>query len=398
MSAVIPTLRSHVRDSAMSASRIPSLDGLRAVAIVVTVFGHLIGTAGFPIRHSPEIGLFGVQFFFVISGFLITGLLLNEQRSTGTISLGRFYLRRTFRIFPPYYAFLLALAAMSAAGWITLRTGDMLHAVTYTENYHREHSWYVGHAWSLSVEEQFYLLWPAALLLAGTSRGLWGAGVFVMLAPLIRVAEWLLVPAWRDHIIGHSFETVADAIAIGCVLAGIRGWLWERRAYRAVLESKCFVVIPVLAFAMYLIDQPRFRLTVGMTTMNVCIALCVDWCLRFPGDRVGRFLNWRPVVYVGTLSYSIYLWQQLFLNRYSQAAVNAFPLNLVMVAVFALLSYYGVERPWLNRRQRIEERFFGRDSHARSIPASAAGVSSLMAGQPAASSPSARLNEPLPMS
>jgi len=300
----------------------------------------------------------------VISGFLITGLLLKEHRASGAINLGRFYLRRTFRIFPAYYASLLVLAAISALGWVTLRDGDLLHALTYTQNYHAEHSWWVGHAWSLSVEEQFYLLWPAALVLAGTVRAFYGAAAFVVLAPFIRTAIWVLAPSWREHMIGHTFETVADAIAIGCVLAGTRDWLWQRRTYRAVLESKYFILIPILSILLYLVDRPRFRLTLGMTGTNICIALCLDWCLRFANDRVGRVLNWGPLVYVGTLSYSIYLWQQFFLNRETRALVTSFPLNLVLVAVCALLSYYAVEQPWLNWRPRVEERLFGRKVRA----------------------------------
>jgi len=367
-----PTLEPRL-ESAASSSRIPSLDGLRAVSLALVIYAHLIGTVGFPQRDGPDIGTFGVRFLFVISGFLITGLLLKEHQATGTISLRRFYLRRTFRIFPAYYASLLVLALISAAGWVTLRDGDLFHALTYTQNYHTEHSWWVGHAWSLSVEEQFYLLWPAAMMLAGTTRAFYGAAAFVVLAPFIRTAIWVLAPSVRDHIIGHSFETVADAIAIGCLLAGTRDWLWGRRRYRAVLQSKYFVLIPILAMVLYLIDRPRFRLTIGMTGTNICIALCLDWCLRFASDRVGRVLNWAPLAYIGTLSYSIYLWQQFFLNRETRALVTSFPLNLVLVAACALLSYYAVERPFLNWRPRVEAQLFGRKapSHRVSVAAPA---------------------------
>jgi peptidoglycan/LPS O-acetylase OafA/YrhL len=364
MAASHPTLGSRVPESATSSSRIPSLDGLRAVSIALVVYAHLIGTVGFPKQDGRDLGTYGVRFFFVISGFLITGLLLKEYKATGTINLRRFTLRRTFRIFPAYYASLLVLAAISAAGWVTLRDGDLLHALTYTQNYHADHSWWVGHAWSLSVEEQFYLLWPAAMMLAGTARAFYGAAAFVVLAPFIRTAIWVLAPAWREHMIGHTFETVADAIAIGCVLAGTRDWLWERRTYRAVLQSKYFVLIPILSMALYLVDRPRFHLTLGITGTNICIALCLDWCLRFANDRVGRFLNWAPLVYIGTASYSIYLWQQFFLNRETRALVTSFPLNLVLMAVCALLSYYAVERPWLNWRPRVEEQLFGRKARA----------------------------------
>src|SRR5262249_59476597 len=97
-------------------------------------------------------------------------LLLSEAAATGRIHIGRFYLRRTFRIFPPYYVFILALAVAQLAHWMELAPGDLFHTLTYTSNYHPTRSWYVGHTWSLSVEEQFYLLWPALLVVLGRPR------------------------------------------------------------------------------------------------------------------------------------------------------------------------------------------------------------------------------------
>src|SRR5205823_2489169 len=93
--------------------------------------------------------------------------------------IGRFYLRRTFRIFPPYYVFILALVVTELVRWIQLAPGDLFHTLTYTSNYHVTRSWNVGHTWSLSVEEQFYLLWPALLVLLGGRRAIWLAALFV---------------------------------------------------------------------------------------------------------------------------------------------------------------------------------------------------------------------------
>src|SRR4051812_33530313 len=143
--------------------RIPSLDGLRAISIAFVLFAHLAGTRNFPasrvVGKIVDFGALGVHVFFVISGYLITRLLLEELERRQRISLGRFYLRRTLRIFPPYYAFILALVAAQALGWLQLASRDVMHAMTYTSNYYLERSWFTGHTWSLSVEEQFYLLW-----------------------------------------------------------------------------------------------------------------------------------------------------------------------------------------------------------------------------------------------
>ena len=115
-------------------SRIASLDGLRAVSIMLVLFGHLTGTRGFPVPHATtrlfELSEIGVRVFFVISGFLITGALLREIETAGHIDLLRFYYRRTFRIFPPYYAFLGATFVVSGLGLLHFAPGDFLHAVT----------------------------------------------------------------------------------------------------------------------------------------------------------------------------------------------------------------------------------------------------------------------------
>jgi hypothetical protein len=141
----------------MRGDRIPSLDGLRAISIGLVLFGHLLGTSGFflPLEANKHLALgeLGVRVFFVISGFLITNLLLTELAAAGRIHIGRFYLRRTFRIFPPYYVFILVLALAALARWIELAPGDLFHTLTYTSNYDATRSWNVGHTWSLSVEE-----------------------------------------------------------------------------------------------------------------------------------------------------------------------------------------------------------------------------------------------------
>ena len=156
--------------------RIRSLDGLRAVSIILVMISHLIGVRGFLVPEAAgrvfELGELGVRVFFVISGFLITSILLRELAEHNSVDLVRFYFRRTLRIFPPYYLFVLVLAIVQAIGLITLNPGDLSHALSYSSNYHPQRSWFVGHTWSLAVEEQFYILWPAILLLLGKRKGL----------------------------------------------------------------------------------------------------------------------------------------------------------------------------------------------------------------------------------
>jgi len=340
--------------------RIPSLDGLRAISIAMVLFAHLAGTRSFPVSTAAgnifALGELGVRVFFVISGYLITRLLLEELDRRQRISLGRFYLRRTLRIFPPYYTLIAVLLVGQAIGWLQLAPHDVGRALTYTTNYYSERSWFTGHTWSLSVEEQFYLLWPAVIVLAGSRRAILVAACAVLLAPVVRVGSWELM-RWSAGGIGHRFETVADAIAVGCVLAGTRDWLHAQPFYRRALGSAMFIVVPLAVLAANLLhEHPVVYFGAAMTVINVGVALCLDWCVTYPDGRVGALLNAGPLVFVGLLSYSLYLWQQMFLNRASDTSVSAFPLNLLLATLCALASYYVVEQPSLRLRRRIEVR------------------------------------------
>jgi peptidoglycan/LPS O-acetylase OafA/YrhL len=334
---------------------------LRAISIGLVLLAHLVGTRSFPLTLTSgsllSLGELGVHVFFVISGFLITRLLLEELAGTGRISLTEFYFRRTMRIFPAYYTFLLAVFALAAFGAVKLAPRDMLHTLTYTSNYYLARSWYVGHTWSLSVEEQFYLIWPALLVLAGRRRALMLAACTVLMAPAIRVASWELMRSSGDGI-GDRFETVADAIAIGCVLAGSRDWLHGQALYRRMLASPWFAVVPCFAVAEVLLyDHPIAHFLIGMSVTNLALMATIDWCVTFGTGRVGRILNWRPMVFAGTLSYSLYLWQQLFLNRSADGPMSSFPLNIALAGALALASYYLIERPALSLRRRLDGRW-----------------------------------------
>jgi peptidoglycan/LPS O-acetylase OafA/YrhL len=300
------------------------------------------------------LGEFGVVVFFVISGFLITGLLLDEIERAGRVDLGRFYLRRTVRIFPPYYAFLICLAIAAATGAVALVSGDVFSAMTYTANYKLDRSWFVGHTWSLSVEEQFYLLWPALLLVTGVRRGLWVAAAVVVVAPVLRLVLGFW-PALRPGI-GETFPSVADALATGCVLAGLHPGLARSAQWRTFLDGRRFWLAPLAVVICARNPWTKLDWLLGQTVMNLGIAVVIERALHAPGDRLGRMLNARPLIFVGVLSYSLYLWQQLFLNRRGSSIVQSFPLNLLLVALAALASYHAIEQPFLRLRLRVERR------------------------------------------
>ena len=337
-------------------SRIPSLDGLRAVSILLVLYDHLAGTAIFP-RVPPiaeaRLGLFGVRVFFLISGFLITSLLLDEESKTGTVSLGRFYLRRTLRIFPPYYTYLAVMALASALGWLHLHHFDLLAAVTYTTNYHQDRAWQVGHSWSLSVEEQFYLLWPFVMMRLGSARAPRAALLAVGAAPLVRMFILLVMPQWDDGV-GETFPTVVDTLATGCLLACYQDRLELMPRLQRFLASPLFGLVPLMAVGAVLIPSAKIEYSIGQTIGNFCIALTIYRVVRFPHTWSGRLLNLRPVVFLGVISYSLYLWQQPFLNKRLHVYLTGFPQNIGFALGMALVSYYFIERPALRMRSRLE--------------------------------------------
>jgi peptidoglycan/LPS O-acetylase OafA/YrhL len=325
-------------------SRIPSLDGLRAVSLACVLLAHLSGTRHFFRLEMLEIyGNFGVRIFFVISGFLITGLLLKEHERAGTISLGAFYVRRAYRILPAAYVFMLA---MIAAHWHASSWSSILSALTYSSNYLHDKNWVLGHLWSLSVEEQFYLLWPLTLVLFFRMR-LWVVASLLLSGPPLRVVFWVL---WVYRAVEHPFPVVMDALAAGCALAMLQPQLQRRDRW---LSSRWFLLVPALTALLPLIRlvSNRTYQVAGLTVMHVGIALSIQHAVRMRY----RALNWTPVAWLGTLSYSFYLWQQPFLNRGSHAWWTSFPQNLTLALLFAAASYYWVEKPFLAMRERRKQ-------------------------------------------
>lgn len=338
---------------------IPSLDGLRALSIGLVMLSHAAGTAGSPIpvgiHRLADWGLLGVRAFFVISGYLITRLLLDEHARHGSIDLRAFYWRRFTRIFPPFYAYLAVLALASMLGLVMVPPRSFAAAAAYVLNYTGSGSWHVGHSWSLSVEEQFYLLWPAAMLWAGTRRGWRVALAVVLLAPLVRLAEYRITGTTDGT--NRRFEAVADALAMGCLLAYAQPWLAAREWWRRALDRGVGYLLPLVAVAGATMgDHPLVDLGAGQTVTLLALALLLDWTVRSPETGAGRLLNSLPLRVVGMGSYSLYLWQQPFLHRLGTDWWTAWPLNVVLACALAVASYHLVEQPALSWRRRVDER------------------------------------------
>jgi peptidoglycan/LPS O-acetylase OafA/YrhL len=329
--------------------RLHSLDGLRAGSILLVIVGHIAGTVGAPswLTAFHNLGNFGVKIFFVISGFLITYLLLEELRCHGVICIRGFYMRRFFRIFPAFYFYIFCIVIANSFGYLELFKGDVVHAASFTMNYHHERAWALNHTWSLAVEEQFYLLWPLALLMLGVRRALLCAMVFILIAPLIRAGMWYGLDA-SSSAMTREFQAVGDALAAGCLLAVIhhRGWsipIWFRTSWFILVPLSLFI-IPVLLYKL----DPGLFYVFGQSYVNIAAAAVIWRCISIDQGAAYRTLNNRPVIWLGTLSYSLYLWQEPFLNSWSTDWFASWPVNLVLAFTCAIFSYYFIERPFLN--------------------------------------------------
>jgi peptidoglycan/LPS O-acetylase OafA/YrhL len=328
---------------------VPSLDGLRAISIAFVLIAHLIasGHVSGGLSRLGKLGEFGVRIFFVISGYLITSILLAELRRRATISLPRFYFRRMLRLFPASYFYILVIAVLAAKHLISLDRWDLTAAVTYTMNYHEVRRWSLGHLWSLAVEEQFYLLWPLILRTLGQLRSVRLLIALVVVAPFLRLASPYVGPAF-------NFLVWSDALATGCLLAILREDLAANRRYARLLASRWFFLVPVAALVANYVPFTKISWLVAETIMNLSIAASADWAMRNSETVVGRFLNLPAVSFMGVLSYSLYLWQQIFLNPESVSSYCAFPLNIILAVAMALVSYLLIEAPFLRFRTAIE--------------------------------------------
>jgi peptidoglycan/LPS O-acetylase OafA/YrhL len=256
----------HWNPANRNSTRIPSLDGLRAISIVLVVAGHWAELR----YHSEVAGAFanlGVRIFFVISGYLITTLLVKECANTSTIDLRDFYVRRAYRILPAAVTFMLVVFVVF---WHELRWYHMAAAVFYLANFDWTHPWFLGHLWSLSVEEQFYFLWPVALKKWFRYRQAMLVGV-IAFSPLYRVAcHFFQLHGKADE----TFPAVADVLAVGCLLAIFA----KRLPFRLAAAHRGFawaLLVPVALVPVY-VGLLRFHTTPLLLFSFVAADACLD--------------------------------------------------------------------------------------------------------------------------
>ncbi len=338
--------------------RFAALDGLRGVAILLVLAHHL-----WPMPHvgrwSPPLGHLGVSLFFVLSGFLITRILLKCRDDLAAGARLRdvtrsFYLRRALRIVPPYAMLLIVLVLLDVRH---VRERWLWHA-TYLSNWHLAMDvplatkGFDRHLWSLSVEEQFYLVWPVIVLLL-PRRLLAGSFVLVMaLAALWRWTAWEL--EWPIRFIELPTPAVMDFLAAGGLVAVLS---------RSVPWQLIFWITIVPALAMqgplgnWMLDG---RIAFNNTLLSIAFASWIGWIIAGSGDgRLRRCLSVRPLVAIGTVSYAAYLVHTVSgpMARAMLPIDDPWLVGFVATSLtlgLATLSWWMLERPVLRLKDRFD--------------------------------------------
>jgi peptidoglycan/LPS O-acetylase OafA/YrhL len=338
--------------TSQSPRHIPGLDFLRALAISLVLLFHF---------GQPVSGALGVMIFFVLSGFLITGILLNELENSGTISLSRFYARRSLRIFPTFYAcwalttFLIYVHGERIPKLAAL--GSFVYAMDYMRalSPNAQTSLHMWISWSLAIEEQFYLLWPALLLWLSVKlrKPILGTGLIIIAVWVHRAILYLLLHGTLEYVY-NAFDTRLDALLIGGLIAmlirdrrfdlvrnSVTRWQWSAIAPVALLVWASRVDFSPMAY-------PRWAHIVDFSLQPVIIAILLLQLVHWAG-REWRILEHPLIRFLARISYALYLYHVVAMVEVGSYLHSAHFQrdSAVLTLALALASYYLIERPFL---------------------------------------------------
>ena len=343
----------------MEIKPLPSFNGWRAVAILLVLGQHTAFTNGFPARYYDLVygafdGNLGVRLFFTISGFLITWLMLQEEGASGSVNLKHFYLRRALRILPVYLACLLVMAGLQCLGLSAQRGMTWLQLVTFTRNFYQTghaEDLISGHLWSLSVEEQFYFVWPFVFLWLGRSgrRRLWFLMATIAFSMGFKTVA--VLGGYNRHLYflfqDDSTFLYLDCLAYGCLGAIL---LQGRREKLASFFRRYPLPIFFLS-CLFLLAPAIVGLGKGMQSFGFIFLLLQS--VLSPESGPFKILNQRWMVRIGVLSYSLYIWQELVFLLWP--IPRLWFLSLPATFGVAWLSYHFLEKPFLAWRSKFRD-------------------------------------------
>ena len=350
-------------------NRVLGLDGIRALAALSVVFTHLgiyntlqdKGILAASVVNSINGGA-GVQAFFVLSGFLITHLLVNEYEKTGKISLYNFYIRRSLRIFPLYFLVLMLVCLAQFFDEQVTNSKSILFATFYSYNFIPK-AWYsgvLGHTWSLAVEEHFYLVWPFIFIsLAPKFRSLVRSlAVFIFVSFFIALMlsnfQWL-----NENFFVKRWSFIAGAnIAFGALLAMLISGENSNHQIKTLLSTYGALFFGVvLIFSEVWLKGTNYFFTQYLR--GIGFAVLVGWLILNQNSIITCSLEIAPLSYLGKISYGIYMYQGFFLSTGPYRAANqTWPpeqyVGLILLVIVAPLSYRYFESPIINMKSKLQ--------------------------------------------
>ena len=341
----------------LARKHLAGIDGLRAIAALLVVLYHA-NVPGIPAST-------GVLAFFVLSGFLITRIIIEEEEQTRTVSLSRFYIRRSFRIFPAFYAYWLIAISTRMFLHRPIDWPQSVSAFFYLSNYYQaifgDPSNALSHTWSLGVEEQFYLLWPIVFLLLRTNERRFRA--LVVLIPMFWLYRQTLIYAFHvnQRYIYEAFDTRVDHLLMGCLLAVALQEGRFNRLWRIVCATPFMLPLNVGLMVLTIsgagfVHVRDYRDSVEFVVVPVLCAILIVQLVAFPAHALTSPFNWGWMRYLGKISYSIYLYQQLAvypaMKLFDASRVIGVLAAIGLSIALAMGSFYVVEQPFLRLRQR----------------------------------------------
>jgi peptidoglycan/LPS O-acetylase OafA/YrhL len=352
-------------------SRLPGLDGLRGLAILLVLSLHSAWVHIFPKRLADELFRFtnpldsmGVPLFFVLSGFLITHLLLQAERKHGAINLGHFWLKRAIRIGPPVVAY---VAFVSVFGWLVgppMTGSDIFLSLTLFLRDIFGPTSLTSHFWSLAIESQFYLVWPLLLAAVPPARRLALGCLLLAAFPLVREVG-ACVLSFQSY---YNLTTILrfDFILAGCLIAlSYRAWadivIDDRKVMRLRLIGLflCFTDVSLSirtgigSMERGVYDPIRQLLAELQTAMGYAGVGLILISLLANYGRVSSILNCRLLTATGLISYSLYVWQQFFMYAPLPLWLTVIWVKLPVTFLAGWVSYRLLERPFSGVRKRL---------------------------------------------
>jgi len=348
-----------------------ALDGLRGVAILTVMFFHATLYRG----PRPSGGFLGVDLFFVLSGFLITALLMQEWQRSGGVALGAFYARRALRLLPALFTLIAVILLVPGVFYQTVRPWRAAGlAALHTTNWIMAFGGNVGffdHTWSLTIEEQFYLLWPPLLVLLLTLK-VRRPAILAVVTIGILAPTWLRFELWHGlpsvKRLYYGLDTRFDTLLIGCLVALVASWDLIPRSRRVLgtIQVAAALSAAVLAVCVATMVEESSLTYHGLGTLVAVACACLVLHVLYCPSRLSRLLlENRPLVWVGRISYGLYLWHFPIFNgmlnptRMGKLGITGpalLTVRFAMAFLVAALSFSLIERPFLRLKRRFGRR------------------------------------------